>query len=178
MQRRLLLSVLASLVALPLPGQAPRAGSLAVGVGFGFNTAGALGVEASLRYLATDRLALGCRVTTGWGLSRACGANIYPSELRDWHIVAELGHSGGEYLAAGIPMRRSAWFVNLGGGVEEKVENDQGGHYRDNRVHFVIGPSFVLAERVGELGEPAPIHWRLSPRVFNHTELLLYPILN
>jgi hypothetical protein len=162
----------------PLAGQAPHAGSLAIGLGFGFNTAGSLGVEAAVHYMAADRLALGCRINTGWGLSRSCGANIYPSPHRDWHIVAELGQaSHGPRIVAGEPVSSRSWFVNLGAGVEDRIENDEGGYYRDNRVHFIIGPSFVIHERTQVDGQPAEGRWRLSPRFFNHTEVLLYPVI-
>jgi len=174
---RILTAVLALSLTAPLAAQAPRAGSMALGLGFGFNTAGSLGLEASLRYLATHRLAVGCRVTAGWGSGRACGANVYPFDRREWHLVAELGNVRRRYIDSGVPTARSAWFVNLGAGVEDQVENDQGGHYRDNRVHFIIGPSVVLAERTGELGEAAITRWGVRPHLFNHTELLLYPVL-
>jgi hypothetical protein len=165
-------------LAAPLPAQSPHAGSLAVGVGFGFNTAGVLGVELSARYMATDRVALGCRVTRGWGLERACGANLYPFDRREWHVVAELGTAGhGPSPLHGEPVWTRTWFTNLGMGIEDQVENDAGGHYRDNRVHFTIGPSFVLAERRRVEGQPAVTRWGVSPRFFNHTELLLYPVL-
>jgi hypothetical protein len=166
------------LLSAPLAGQAPHSGSLALGLGFGFNTAGSLGVDLSARYMATDRLAVGCRVSSGWGLARACGANVYPSRNRDWLLVAVLGLALHRHrIIDGEPTSRRALFVNLGLGVEERIENDEGGHYRDNRVHFVIGPSFVVHERSQVDGQPAQGRWRLSPRFFNHTELLLYPVI-
>jgi hypothetical protein len=162
----------------PLAAQAPHRGSLALGVGFGFNTAGSLGVELSTRYMATERLALGCRITRGWGVERACGVNVFVTDARDWHLVAEVGAAGrGPEPVDGEPVWRSAWFAGLGAGIEDQVENDRGGHYRDNRVHFVIGPSFVFARRERGEGGPVRTTWGLRPHLFNHTELLLYPVL-
>ena len=161
-----------------LPGQAPHAGSVAFGVGFGFNTAGSLGIDASVRFMATDRLALGCRVTTGWGVTRACGANVYVSPHRDWHLVLEAGHSApGRSVVDGKAVSSEALFLNAGAGIEDGIKDDQAGEYRNARVHFVIGPSLVFAERTSPLGETVPWNRGLSPRFFNHTEVLLYPLL-
>jgi hypothetical protein len=164
--------------ALPLKAQAPKAGSTALGLGFGVNTAGVLGFELSARYMVADRLAVGCRVSRGWGLERTCGLNVYPSRLRDWHLVAELGNTSiGPHPVQGEPVSERSWFANLGLGVEEKVENGEGGHYRDNRVHFTIGPSFVFASRRSVDGQPTVTRWGVSPRFFTQTELLLYPVV-
>jgi hypothetical protein len=176
--KRFLSIVMLVAVAAPLGAQAPNRGSLALGLGFGFNTAGVLGLEVSTRYLASDRVAVGCRLTYGFGTERACGVNVFVSDRRDWHLVAELGSSArGPTPVDGEPVWRSAWYANLGAGIEDEVENDAGGHYRDNRVHFIIGPSLLLVERERRENQTARTDWGIRPRVFNHTELLLYPVL-